>query len=402
MKCTVPPSPPSPEVLELLGPLRDLVGTWEGALGFNVVVVPAILPTFTSGPADRGFQLLPDRNFPSDPGHGNNYTEVITFCPIGELVKNRGFTSDSFEPNSLNAAEKDEIVAGLQYSLQIYEVIDGQRTDTLLHTENGMWMHMVNKSDRYRPWQVARMASIPHGATVNAVGNASEWSTASIEALNEQIESEKERFSPFPIGFCDTFGTREHPATIGGLTGELHAIADAEPLSRLTAANKQEGLRLSKVSQLNVKTADGYGIVGNQPFLRAQAHVTDFEANFYLQTLEGEEEPTRLQYMQRQTITFNNQRDCRRDDHTGDLWGAKFYNPLTGLLNVSKLPTHYNRATGKFDPPSAACLAKQPATLDELHEACSGAAFFERWPHIEVNTLTKRKTPLPCVATNLF
>ena len=208
-------------------------------------------------------------------------------------------------------------------------------------------------------------------------------------------------FSPYPIGLCSNFGTSEQVKAAGTVTYLFDALAHLKPLQRLVDANADDGLRVSSVTKLNVRTADGYGSVGNSPFLRAQVDVTDFESSFYLQTLAGESAPTRLQYVQRQTLAFNEQQDCKTNDQ-GKLLGAVYYDRLSWKLDHSLLSYYWNATAGKREPPSAACLATQPKTLEELAAQCKAEQRLERWPHIEVNTLTKRAEALPCTGTNLF
>ena len=59
-----------------------------------------------------------------------------------------------------------------------------------------MWMHMVNTSDMYVPWQVARMSTVAHGSTVNAVGNVTDFPNVSMASLNAEMLSHTERGRP--------------------------------------------------------------------------------------------------------------------------------------------------------------------------------------------------------------
>ena len=362
------PSPdPPPElwmnITKNLGPLADLVGTWEGAKGFNLVSLPD---------DGVGFANITDPE----------YSEVITFCPIGignkkgEVVKNRGFKI----PDNSSSGQMNEMTAGLTYNLQIRN-----KAGDLIHAENGMWETLNMPSGGYDRWQVARMSVIPHGNAVNAVGNVTSFDWCSTDELRQELEVQAERFRGFPnVAMCPSFGTPERPLPREGPSSgsDFDFLAKVRPLDSLHQANHDDGLyshfrgdSLKDMKKLNVQTRNGYGAIGNQPFIRAQVDCTDFESNFYLQTLVGEEKPTRLQYMQRQTLSFNPREECKKPER---------YYTAAGHLDKYKLPQGYED--------DEACIQTMPETLDELKASCAAAPNRD-WPHIEVNTLTKREDP---------
>lgn len=130
-------------VLQQLGLLAELPGTWEGE-GFNLIA----RPDFHDG-ANTYLQL-------------NQTHETLAISQIGSPIPNRGFGQDDIE------------LSGLGYLQQIHD----RSTGGALHFEPGLWV--TQPTTTYPPEQapaedqiIARMASIPHGNAVLAQGTAS-------------------------------------------------------------------------------------------------------------------------------------------------------------------------------------------------------------------------------------
>jgi hypothetical protein len=135
-------------VLEKLGLLCELSGTWEGR-GFNLIARPDFRDK-----ANLYLQL-------------NRTRETLTITPIGSAIPNRGFGQDDIE------------LFGLSYLQKIYD----RHTGGALHLEPGLWI--TQPSTTYPPEHpppggqiIARMASIPHGSTVLAQGNVTTFTGA--------------------------------------------------------------------------------------------------------------------------------------------------------------------------------------------------------------------------------
>jgi hypothetical protein len=132
-------------VLQNLGLLAELSGTWEGE-GFNLIA----RPDFHDG-ANAYLQL-------------NQTHETLAISQIGSPIPNRGFGQDDIE------------LSGLGYLQQIHDRFTGGA----LHFEPGLWV--TQPATTYPPEQapaagqiVARMASIPHGNAVLAQGGATRF-----------------------------------------------------------------------------------------------------------------------------------------------------------------------------------------------------------------------------------
>lgn len=125
----VPPANP-------LGPLADLPGTWVGK-GFNQIWRP-FNPLATS---DRFLEL-------------NLTQETLEFSSSIGDIPNRGLL------------QPDIALEGIHYLQQITDTL----SDKGIHVEPGFWVTVPATTNPAEPTTVARMASIPHGTTVNAQG----------------------------------------------------------------------------------------------------------------------------------------------------------------------------------------------------------------------------------------
>jgi hypothetical protein len=135
-----PPAAPDP-----LGLLRDLVGRystrrWTGS-GFNMIWRPNF--GGASGPKDFFLEL-------------NLTSETLEFSAVNGPIPNRGLLQADIE------------LAGITYLQQINDSFDNSGQ----HIEPGIWVNVPATTGPAEPGTVARMASIPHGTTINAQGRA--------------------------------------------------------------------------------------------------------------------------------------------------------------------------------------------------------------------------------------
>jgi hypothetical protein len=140
------PPPPAPQVPSL-GPLAAFTGTFHGN-GFNQIFRP---------------DLGSPTKLPVDPGPSDNLLELnltshtLSFSPQVGLVPNRGeFTPDIF----LN---------GVSYLLTVTDITNPAKP-VGIHFEPGLWMKIPATKQPDEGVTIVRMASIPHGTTLNAQG----------------------------------------------------------------------------------------------------------------------------------------------------------------------------------------------------------------------------------------
>lgn len=145
LKVPAAPVPPAP-----LGPLVAFTGNWNGS-GFNTIFRPNSTKTPTkpfpvppTGPADNVLEL-------------NLTSESLSFSPNLATIPNRG-----------SGAQGDIFLNGVPYLQSINDVTTLPAQG--IHFEPGIWLSVPATSIPTEGVTVARMASIPHGTTINAPG----------------------------------------------------------------------------------------------------------------------------------------------------------------------------------------------------------------------------------------
>jgi hypothetical protein len=129
-----------------LGPLAPMVGAWQGS-GFNTIFRPLNPNSANQLPIPATGDNILELNLTS---------EHITFTAIQGVIPNRGMV------------QADIGLAGMVYLQQINDVTTSPPTG--IHIEPGCWILIPPTTDPAEGQTVCRMASIPHGTTINAQG----------------------------------------------------------------------------------------------------------------------------------------------------------------------------------------------------------------------------------------
>jgi hypothetical protein len=273
-----PPAPaPAAAPAQGLGPLAGLAGSWSGP-GFNAIWRPH------RGASDHFLEL-------------NVTNDQIDLTAIDGNIPNRGLVTPQI------------FMHGLTYLQQISDAnVQVNGVPAGLHIEPGVWINVPPTADPKEPTTVARMASIPHGTTILIQGAAATAAGGpSIPAVS---------LTPFSIGnrkatvdFDEQHLNRTTPfRTSGvGLTGITQPMLD-NPNSVLT----RNPPTVTSTTTLHVSTTAGTIVGGgtaNTAFLVGtkdgpNADAAHVAATFWLQTLEGDTEPKRLQYSQIVLLNF--------------------------------------------------------------------------------------------------
>lgn len=149
-----------------LGILSSFAGAFSGN-GFNTIFRPANQNSNTDSFVNKSFAPLLGTK-PNESILELNLTqESLSFaCPLGR-VPNRGLSQ-----------QDDLTLNGVPY-VQVIDDISNPKTGkadgpaTNIHFEPGLWMHIpATTNNPGKPEMVNRMASIPHGTTINAEGLA--------------------------------------------------------------------------------------------------------------------------------------------------------------------------------------------------------------------------------------
>lgn len=260
---------------ESLGPLRDLIGFWEGT-GFSLIARPDFDPD-----NEDGFFL-----------ELNLLRETIEYTSIGSPILNRGSRQD------------DVALFGVTY---LHRVTDGT-TGGALHIEPGVWLTIPETTVPASDSTIARLSTIPHGNAFCAVGTALEVipdGPPDIPAANTV---------PFPIGGSAPPAGTANPYRVYDLSA-----ASAYRTSPLPPEITQElvddpnsfgrnalaGQTLNHVTHLFASTASAAD-VGNIPFITENANTVRLDSVFSIERIKGvgDTEFMQLQYSQTALLEF--------------------------------------------------------------------------------------------------
>lgn len=262
---------------ENLGPLSKLPGTWKNlpnlpGRGWNMIALP-----FDGGPFKYRLLL-------------NQYNETLTFSSVDGPVPNRGLPDQPGDSG-------DQILVALDYEQSI-EQIDADDSPhsglaggngLAIHHEPGLWLHMLNKLTN--ELDIARLATIPHGDSVLAMGRASEFDGAPTIP----------NISGLPIGVSQNLSNPYLDPYNHFHTSPFNGLFDPTiPNDLLQQAN--QNVNIVHTTELEVDTTIESGGIVNIPFVVKQANAADMKSTFWIQELDEPgidgERKLRLQYSQ--------------------------------------------------------------------------------------------------------
>lgn len=276
-----------------LGPLQHLPGTWRSlpGRGWNMIALP-----FADGPFNYRLLL-------------NQYNEVLTFETVDKAVPNRGIGREDG-----NTVQTDQFLVTLDYEQVIHQIAAADFPESgqagapgaAIHHEPGLWLYMSNQNTD--GIDIARLATIPHGDSVLALGRHAE-----VEGPPRIVD-----LDGLPVGgpkdlnhpYLEPY-KHFHDNLFEGLFDPVH------PNQLLKAAN--QGVDIVKTTVLEVDTALATGGIVNIPFIVKQANAADMKSTFWIQELaekDAQGNPKlRLQYSQNVLLDFF----PRRDGFPGDI-----------------------------------------------------------------------------------
>lgn len=186
-----PQPPPS------LGPLAAFTGTWVGK-GFNTIfrpnnsVSPTQLPIPLAAPGDNILEL-------------NLTAETLTFSNSLGAVPNRG-----------TDPQGDIFLNGVPYLQTVNDITD-PNNPVGIHVEPGLWVVVPATNAPAESTTIVRMASIPHGTTIQAQGTAKtivgkpNIQSVSITPFKIGTTQAAPNLIPFPSQTATTDGTARIP-----------------------------------------------------------------------------------------------------------------------------------------------------------------------------------------------
>lgn len=281
---------PKPDASPSLGPLSQLPGLWRNnaedqtsrtfGRGWNLIALP-----FQEPEQFRDYRLLM-----------NQYNEELRFSFVDDMVPNRGVDRGAPE-NPLDSTNTDQFLVTLDYQQTISQIsaADSSNTDLAgeaglpIHHEPGLFLHMLN--ERTDGIDVARLATIPHGNAVTAIGKSDVY-----DGPPRNIDMA----SSFPIGVVPedqldaaVDAATEDPAylrpynqfTVEPFGGVVDApiFSAKTPFDTLKAALGAFDVKRTTELRMDTET-DRAGIV-NIPFVERQADANFMRSTFYIMEL---------------------------------------------------------------------------------------------------------------------
>lgn len=237
-----------------LGPLANLVGTFTGT-GFNMIWRP-----------DQAQDHFLELNLTS---------EILEFEEINGPIPNRGLNT-----------QPDVSLFGLTYLQQIQD----SNLKAGLHVEPGIWVVVPESAvPAIGEKTVARMASIPHGTTINAQGTSKVQNGKPVippVSITPFVIGQPGNLVQFPESNLATPSNFRSPAA--QLVGITQSMLD-NPNSVLTAAIANQ--TILSTTTLSVSTQAAAPIQGggtdNIGFLGPNAQSAEVDATFWLEEVSG-------------------------------------------------------------------------------------------------------------------
>ncbi len=277
---------------EALGPLKLLPGVWRNlpglpGRGWNMIALP-----FATEPGSRlNYRLLV-----------NQFNEELEFTLVDKAVPNRGIRRNG------DAVDADQFVVTLDYEQQISQIVadDSPKSgkagapNLAIHHEPGLWLHMANEI--IDDLNIARLATIPHGDSVLALGRSSvaDGPPDIFDVNGLPVGVPQDLTSPYLAPY-----KHFHENLFQGLFDPV------SPNDLLKAAN--QGVSITRTTTLSVDTTTPTGGIANIPFIVKQANATSMRSTFWIQELadldaQGNAK-LRLQYSQVVLLDFFPRRD---------------------------------------------------------------------------------------------
>jgi hypothetical protein len=261
-----PPVPPP------LGPLAAFVGDFTGQ-GFNTIFRPenSVTPTPLPVPFPNSDNIL----------ELNLTSETLSFSPSLGAIPNRGTTP-----------QPDINLNGIPYLQKVNDItIHGESVG--IHFEPGIWIHVPATTVPPQKETVARMASIPHGTTIEAQGTfvtiAGPPTIPSVDMTPFAINPPHNKIK-FPSQTASDPKTPRIPQDLSSFIAAgtiTQAILD-DPNSLLRAHISKQ--KITQTTTIDISTAPPPVPLGggtdNIAFLQPNALAVQMSALFWIETVE--------------------------------------------------------------------------------------------------------------------
>lgn len=287
-----------------LGPFQLLHRNWKtipGA-GWNMIALPF-------APGRFNYRVLV-----------NQYDEKLRFSLVDAGVPNRGLDGET---------ETDQFVVTIDYLQQIKQLaaadspVSGKAgpADLPIHHEPGLFLHMKNFATN--GFDIARLATIPHGDSVLALGKSfpepfpgapriDDISGLPI-GVNPDIDANP-YLEPYKVFHDSPFKGVVNDPKLPGYDPDFPGFDPLHPNKLLEQHNAKLDIERTTVLQFD-STAGAdlseFGIseaasgILNIPFIVKQANATEMQATFWINELRGETGEKRLQLQYSQVVMLD-------------------------------------------------------------------------------------------------
>jgi hypothetical protein len=329
-----------------LGPLQKLLGVWTGqGTGWNMIA----LPFHNAPPPPAGFKFRVLMN---------QYNEELQFTFVDDGVPNRGLARPGLP-------EFDQFVVTLDYQQKIAQIVaeDHPSSGGLagaaglpIHHEPGLWLYERNrrtKDDQIKgadvsevELDVARLASIPHGNSVLALGLSQEHEgMPPIPPLSGLPSGRFEDVATADYDFRDATNPDpylepyrhyiDHPFMGNVTAAGFPGFSPADMNQILRFANR--GVNVVRTTTLTVDSTRKSGGVSNVPFSVREAEPVSMKSTFWIQELAEKDSDgnprLRLQYSQVVMLNFFRPREDELPERAS--W------PHVSIATLEKMPVRY-------------------------------------------------------------
>jgi len=275
-----------------LGPLKLLPGKWKSVpeQGWNMIALPFF--DKNSDPNKRfNYRVLV-----------NSFEEELKFSVVDKAVPNRGLGHNKTGDVRFNT---DQLVVTLDYEQMITQTdsadfpVSGLAgpPGLAIHHEPGLWLHMINETTN--DIDLARLATIPHGDSLLALGSSSRKDGAPDIPMIRGL----------PIGTVPVdIDTNPYLAPYKHFhDNPFKGVYDpVNPTKLLVESN--DGVDIKRTTTLSVDTEIETGGIKNIPFVTKQANASAMKSTFWIEELCEKDKhgypKLRLQYAQVVILEF--------------------------------------------------------------------------------------------------
>lgn len=289
------PAQVSPGVpLAQLGPLAYLIGTWTNQN------LPGTQRGGPQAPYSYNVMPLPQKDPSSPVGYilkNFSYYEELSFTAIHGNAPNRGGIGQ-------------QVAYTLFYEQRVY-FAEGPNKDALVHAENGSLLYLLDTTQPLGPYgngdlpglgnqvvqnsvpptqafNLVKQVAVPHGNSILALGGYT--ATGNTGTGVPQIPP----VSPLPRGVSD------QPYGVNDPVTNPQPALTANPNQALI--NALAARPCTNFLHLGLSTVNGKGTVSNIGFEQQHANVSRYDFDYWLESFDGTDRYTQLQYTQ--TITL--------------------------------------------------------------------------------------------------